>query len=97
MIVSGFLCNKLIKDKAFCNSVRDVVIFLLAPIEAIITLIVGLCCSVAWYDILLLMLSFFVAPAIAYWCLEWSRRWLSDLRLMFKPALRKKFETVRTM
>ena len=40
MIVSGFLCNKLIKDKAFCNSVRDVVIFLLAPIEAIITLIV---------------------------------------------------------
>ena len=97
MIVSGFLCNKLIKDKAFCNSVRDVVIFLLAPIEAIITLIVGLCCSVAWYDIMLLMLSFFVAPAIAYWCLEWSRRWLSDLRLMFKPALRKKFETVRTM
>ena len=97
MIVSGFLCNKLIKDKAFCNSVRDVVIFLLAPIEAIITLIVGLCCSVVWYDIMLLMLSFFVAPAIAYWCLEWSRRWLSDLRLMFKPALRKKFETIRTM
>lgn len=97
MLVNGFLCHKLIKDKAFRNSVRDVVIFLLAPIEAIITFIVGLCCSVAWYDILLLMLSFFVAPAIAYWCLEWSRRWLSDLRLMFKPALRKQFKDVRMM
>lgn len=70
---------------------------MIAPLSANITLIVAICCSCQWFDIMAMMLACFVAPALVYWSLEWLRRLISDLKLLFNSKLRKEFDAVRSM
>lgn len=95
LIVNQVLCTKMIKDRAFRNSVRDVVNLILSLLISIITLITSLCCGVGICNVLVLTATAFLAPYLTYWAKEWFRIWISDLKLLFRSDIRSAFASLK--
>lgn len=91
---SEIVCARMIKDKAFANSIKTVLYVMLWPIVMLITAIV-LLCTVGWKIALAQFILMIFAPAAFYQFIEWFRVWFSDLRLLFRKDLRKAFDAIR--
>lgn len=96
LIINTFLCSKVVKDRAFRNSVRDGVNLITALLMAVIALIVSLCSGFGPLSVIGAVLSAYLAPYLAYWFMEWLRVFISDLKLIFRPDLRREFENIRS-
>lgn len=92
---TSYLCTKVIKDRAFKNSVKNAVNVLNAFLASITCLIVFLCLGMPLVALAMLIIGF-LAPYFTYWALEWFRVLASDIKLLFRKDIRDAFKAVRS-
>lgn len=97
-LLAARIVNKLcVKDAAFHNSIRYLMVLFVTPITVLIWLIVLLCIKgLAFWPMCIYVLSVgILAPTTYYLGLEWYRVWLSDLKLFRRPDLKELYAEIR--
>lgn len=91
LAINTFLCKKVIKDRAFRNSVRAAVNMLVGLVLALAMLITSVCMGHSYW----LVICGFIAPFMSLWTIEWYRVLFSDYMLMCRADIRKAFSALR--
>lgn len=97
LLAARIVNYKCVKDPAFHNSIRYLMVLFVTPITVLLWLIALLCIkSIPFWPYFLVVILVGNPASIAFYTgLEWYRVWLSELRLFSRKDLKAQFAEIR--